>query len=481
MSQVHILKFGGTSVGSGERIRHVAQIIVSAASLSAEAFPVVVVSAMSGVTDSLLRIARLVCFGQKGSVTQELHALKQRHIQAATEAIMDSERREALLVDLEQHFHLLEEEIVWLPHFYQAQPYSADASPVAAWGERLSALLLAAAVEDVGVRATALREEIIITREQEQAEPAAFGVVIGADPLLEATRVHVALLLHPLLEQKIVPIIPGFIGRTSSGNVKTLGRGGSDLSATVIGAVLDECCEVVIFTDVDGVMSADPRLVGEQNVLLFPHLSYATASRLARLGAKVLHPQTLAPIIARRLPIQVRNTFRPYLQGTVIGPEEERECEATALVLQRHLAHITVESLLPDTPAGTAVMALACAMGEGVKPIAICSAFDQHLSFLVEEQEAQAAVAAFQQQGGWRVTCRDDLCACVCLGSDFSSVPSHSARAIDALARAGIELIAHGTTEFGMLLIVEGHEGEWALRCLHDALIAPLQLVAVGS
>lgn len=331
MCKIHILKFGGTSVGSGERIRHVAKIIASVATPSAEAFPVVVVSAMSGVTDSLLRIARLVCLNKKEAVTQAVHALKQRHIEAAREAIVDSERLKALLVDVERCCHMLEADIAQLPHFYQAQPYNADASPVAAWGERLSALLVAAAIQDVGTLATALREEVILTREQQHAEPAAFGVVIGSDPLLEATHAQATALLHPFLERGIVPVIPGFIGRTPSGNVKTLGRGGSDLSATVLGAVLDECREVAIYTDVDGVMSADPRLVGEQNVRLLPHLSYEAASRLARLGARVLHPQTLAPITARRLPVHVRNTFRPYLQGTVIGPEEERECEATAL------------------------------------------------------------------------------------------------------------------------------------------------------
>jgi aspartate kinase len=152
----------------------------------------------------------------------------------------------------------------------------------------------------------------------------AVGVVVGADPLPEATRLLVVALLHPLLRQGVVPVVPGFIGRTSSGRVKTLGRGGSDLSATVIGAVLDACIEVVIFTDVDGVLSADPCLVGEQHVRLLPRLSYAEASHLAHLGAKVLHPQTLAPLTACRLPARVRNTFRPYLQGTLIGPEEEQ-------------------------------------------------------------------------------------------------------------------------------------------------------------
>lgn len=324
MRKVCVLKFGGTSVGNGERIRHVARIIASVAHSSEGAFPVAVVSGLGGVTDALLAIARLSCTGKSESVTHALDELKQRHLEAATQALTDNERLRGVLVDLEQSFRLLEAEVALLPQCYQARPYSVDASPVAAWGERLSARLLAATLQDVGVQATALREEVIVLRDQHHSEPADFGVVIGLDPLLEETSVRTAALLHPLLERGVVPIVPGFIGRTSSGVVKTLGRGGSDLSATVIGAVLDECIGVTIFTDVDGVLNADPRLVGEEHVHLFPRLSYAEASHLARSGAKVLHPQTLAPIVARRLPVQVRNTFRLHLRGTMIGPEEER-------------------------------------------------------------------------------------------------------------------------------------------------------------
>ena len=327
MRKVRVLKFGGTSVGNGERIRHVARIIASVAHSSAGAFPVAVVSAMAGVTDALLAIARLSCTRKGEAVTHELDELKQRHIEAAMQALSDKERLGVVLVDPEQSFRLLEAEIALLPHCYQARPYAADASPVAAWGERLSARLLAAAVQDVGLPAIAIREEVIVLRDQHHPEPASFGVVIGSDPLLEATRVQAAAVLRPLLEREVVPIVPGFIGRTFSGVVKTLGRGGSDLSATVIGAVLDECIGVMIFTDVDGVCSADPRLVGEEQVRLFPRLSYAEASHLARSGAKVLHPQTLAPVMARRLPVQVRNTFRLHLQGTLIGPEEEQASE----------------------------------------------------------------------------------------------------------------------------------------------------------
>jgi len=480
VEKLRVFKFGGTSMGSGERIGHVARIIASAVLAEGEGFPVVVVSAMSGVTDALLGIARLVCLGKHEALTHALDQLKQRHIEAANQALTGDERLEAVLVSLQQSFRLLEADIARLPQFYQAYPYDADAAPVAAWGERLSALLLAAAIEEAGARAITMREEVIITSAEQHAEAARFGVVVGADPLLEATRKRVAALLHPLLHQGVVPVVPGFIGRTSSGMVKTLGRGGSDLSATVIGSVLDACSEVVIYTDVNGVLSADPRLIGAQHVRLLPRLSYAEASHLAGLGAKVLHPQTLAPLTSRRLPVQVRNTFRPYLQGTVIGPDEEQTSGAKALVLKEHLALITLEPLVTEKSL-TKRRALAVALDEGVRPVAVCSRFDRHLSLVIEEHELEAAVAAFEGDGVWYVSCRRSLSACACIGSGFLSGPRHQALAISALAHSGIELIAQSMTEYGLVLVVERQEGEQALRCLHDALIVPLRPASVSS
>ncbi len=136
----------------------------------------------------------------------------------------------------------------------------------------------------------------------------AASLVVGGDPLFEETRTNAQQLMRPLLDRKIVPIAAGFIGRTTTGVITTLGRNGSDYSASVIGAALD-CVEISIYTDVDGVLTADPRLV--MNTRLLPRLSYAEAARLSWFGAKVLHPRTLIPIAHRNIPVRVRNTFQP--------------------------------------------------------------------------------------------------------------------------------------------------------------------------
>lgn len=491
---VQVLKFGGTSVGSGERIRHVAGIIASYLKDGAEAFPVAVVSAMSGITDQLLCIARAAYTGQHGTWQAELAALKQRHIEAATEAIHGEEARVEILGDLATAFERLEQNIAdasrWADahvagkgdktdgEAYDPASWALHAAAISAWGERLSVLLVAAAGRDLGLRAVPIREEVIITSDVQHETLPSFGTVTGADPLPEPTRVSAQNLVLPWLEEGIVPVAPGFIGRTGHGIVTTLGRNGSDYSATVIGEALD-CVEVTIYTDVDGVLSADPRTVA--NARLLPHLSYAEAARLSWFGAKVLHPRTLIPVAHRNIPVRVRSTFRPHTRGTLIGPSQADHSEhngrsgATAITVRRNLALITVENTDLFGAAENAGQVFALAARAGAAPVAICSSSGQHLAFVVEEQAADSVVALLQHDmGSWRVRSLRGLAACACIGSGFTADPMSSARAITALARERIPVITQGASETGIILIVEERDSELALRSLHRDLIAPV-------
>ena len=485
-SQLQILKFGGTSVGNGERIRRVAQIIVNTFHNPEEAFPVVVVSAMAKVTDQLLRISTLVCTGELESSQHELKSLKQKHLDAADKAIHDSERRNILLQQLEQAFVSLEHDIAAL-HQVAESLLSQNASPeaknvlplataaVAAWGERLSVLLVATSVSDLGLPAAPVREEVIITDHPVlPGNVQAFGVAVSADPLPEETCKNARAIISPLLDQQIVPVAAGFIGRTLSGRATTLGRNGSDYSASVIGAALD-CVEITIYTDVDGVLTADPRQV--MNTRLLTSLSYAEAARLSWFGAKVLHPRTLIPIAHRNIPVRVRNTFHPALRGTLVGPEGRHKSGAAAITVRRHLALITVESTDLFGAPENAGQVFALAARAGAAPAAICSSSGHHLSFVVEESAAKSVVALLQQdmdRSAWRVRSRSGLAACACIGSGFTVDPMSPARAITALARERIHVITQGASELGITLIVEDADSERALRSLHRDLIAPV-------
>jgi aspartate kinase len=475
---LQVLKFGGTSVGSGERIRHVAHIIVNTVHNPAEALPVVVVSAMAKVTDQLLRIAGLIYDEEQEAAERELEALRQKHLEAMEKAVHQPQEREALRRDLEAAFALLEQDVASLRSYLASQkvrPTIRSASPyvaaLAAWGERLSVLLVAAAVVDIGGKAVPVREEIIVTDQFHNELTTPPGVTLGADPLPEQTRRKAQALVMPLLEQRIVPVAAGFIGCTPDGIVTTLGRNGSDYSAAVIGAALD-CEEVSIYTDVDGVLTADPRLV--TNARLLTKLSYAEAARLSWFGAKVLHPRTLIPLVPSSIPVRVRNTFRPEMRGTLVGPEGRQHSGATAITVRRSLALITMESTELFGAPENAGQVFALAARAGAAPVAICSSAGHHLSFLVEEKAAASVVALLQDMGNWRVRSRGGLAACACIGSGFTVDPMSAARAITALARERIPVITQGASELGITLIVEDSDSERALRCLHRDLIAPV-------
>jgi aspartate kinase len=490
---VQILKFGGTSVGSGERIRHVAGVIADHRRRAEEGFPVVVVSAMSGVTDQLLRMARAAFSGEEETWREELADLKQCHSQATEQAIRNDSARQALLDDLKAAFTRLEQDVNDatqcagpreevkgdVRHFFareqeedEGMDWASHAAAISAWGERLAVLLLAAACQDIGLRATPVREEVIITSPIQHETLTSIGTVIGADPLQEETRSSARKLILPLLEQGIVPVAPGFIGRTAHGDVVTLGRNGSDYSATIMGEALD-CVEVTIFTDVDGVLSADPRIVA--NARLLPHLSYAEAARLSWFGAKVLHPRTLIPVAHRNIPVRVRNTFHPHTRGTLVGPERHARSGAAAITVRRSLALITVENTDLFGAAENAGQVFALAARAGAAPVAICSSSGQHLSFVVEEQSAEPVVALLQHDmGSWRVRSRRGLAACACIGSGFTADPMSAARAITALARERIPVITQGASDTGIILVVEADDSEQAMRCLHRDLIAPV-------
>ena len=470
---VSVLKFGGTSVGSGERIRRVATIIADTVRDSETHFPLVVVSAMSGITDQLLRIARSACSPEDETWVEELVSLRQKHLEAAEQVTREGSEREQLLQDIELALGDLVQDVEALRKAAKAgQVVHLRTAAVASWGERLSILLVAAAACAIGVQAKPVKQEIIITSHPSHDPSQPFGVVVGADPLPEETRDNAHTLIDPLIQQRIVPIAAGFLGRTITGFVTTLGRNGSDYSATVIGAALD-CAEVSIYTDVDGVLTADPRLVA--NTRLLPALSYAEAARLSWFGAKVLHPRTLIPIAPRNIPVRVRNSFRPHIRGTLIGPDEGSG--AGAISVRRKLALITVESIDLFGAPENAGQVFALAARAGAAPVAICSSSGHHLSFVVDEQAAASVVSLLQHdmdESLWSVRYRRGLAACACIGSGFIADPMSPARAITALASERIPVITQGASELGITLIVDDKDSERALRCLHRDLIAPV-------
>jgi aspartokinase/homoserine dehydrogenase 1 len=301
--QLQIMKFGGTSVGDASAIQKVAEIVHAA---SRESDLVVVVSAMSGVTNQLLEAAKHAAIGDRAAVQAIFSQLRSRHRAAIRELIHSIPQRVRVNLQLEQILEQGERLCESAVALSQLTPATRDA--ISSLGERLSAPMVAAALQERGVPSGAIEATELIRTD------AGHG---SAEPHMAATRELCHARLRPLLQNGIVPVVTGFIGATAEGRLTTLGRGGSDYSAAILGAALD-ANEVTIWTDVDGLMTADPRLVPGASTIA--EISYREAAELARCGAKVLHPKTLSPVGESGIPIWIRNTFAPERRGTRITP-----------------------------------------------------------------------------------------------------------------------------------------------------------------
>jgi aspartate kinase len=294
---VLVLKFGGTSVKDAASIRRVAGIV------AAEPPPrVVVVSALAGVTDALLNLAAAGPTIPGNPPPRALDALLRRHI-AGAEMIRDRAARAALEHELYAIAGRVAATLESAPVRLSPRAYDE----VAAAGELWSSRLLAGVLRDRGVPSVWVDARQVVRTDRRHG---------NAAPNLRATGELTARLVRPCLDRGEVVVLGGFIGSDSTGVTTTLGRGGSDCSAAVLGACLD-AAQIQIWTDVDGVLTADPRVVPHARVV--PHLSYGEAHDLASAGAKVLHPGTIAPAVERGIPVRVRNSHRPQVPGTVVS------------------------------------------------------------------------------------------------------------------------------------------------------------------
>ncbi len=316
-----VMKFGGTSVGSVEAIEQAAGIVLEQAQKWERL--AVVVSAMSGVTDALTQGTLTSASGDLGTLRGIVADLRVRHYLAVDKLLcpepLDSARdapvegldpngeRAPLLASVDAYLDEFDAFCRSVCVLGEVTPRAMDA--ITSLGERINARILAALLRQRGARSEAVdATELIVTDDTFQ----------DAAPLMDATRAQVLARLAPLLDEGVVPIITGFIAATQSGVTTTLGRGGSDYSAAIVGDCLD-ADEVWTWTDVDGVMTADPRLVPDARVI--PTLSYGEVGELAYFGAKVLHPRTIRPVVERGIPLWVKNTFNPDCFGTCIVGE----------------------------------------------------------------------------------------------------------------------------------------------------------------
>jgi aspartate kinase len=300
-----VLKFGGTSVADSTAISRLIDIVRGVAERGGSP-PVVVVSAMSGITDQLLNLTARAERGDGAAAVAGVEEIARRHEQAVRELVAP-DRQASLLQELEAHLADLRAVLGAVATLREASARSMDV--IAAAGELLSSRLVAASLAHAGIPAAWVdARQAIVTN----------GDHTAAAPLMAETEAAVAGTITPHLDAGRVPVLGGFVGATPPGVTTTLGRGGSDFSAAIVGAAID-APEVQIWTDVDGMLTADPRVFNTP--LLVPELSFGEAFELAYFGAKVLHPNTILPAVQKNIPVRILNSRRPAGTGTVISAE----------------------------------------------------------------------------------------------------------------------------------------------------------------
>jgi aspartokinase/homoserine dehydrogenase 1 len=462
MNNLLVMKFGGTSMGSAERIRVAAAICTEE---KVQRPVLAVVSAMSGVTDLLLGTLRHAEADDAAGVESSIQSLADRHEKTCHELLREPARCDRAMAGLREliaDFRRIAHGMLMLG---DRPPRSVDEA--IAIGERLSALMIVEYLEASGIPARAINAAGVIVTD------AVFG---NATPIMEATRKKAAVMIEPLLAEGILPIVTGFNGATVDGRPTTLGRGGSDFSASILAAALD-ASELWIWTDVDGIMSADPRSVREARVL--DALTYNEAAELAYNGAKVLHPRTLAPLIERQIPVWSKNSFHLDHPGTRIVSTVQAAAGPRAVT---SIANVALVSIEPASAAvsGTRLMAraLEALADANAEVLALSSSsYRQSFCFLVRKEELAAVMKSLEADLALELThgylkpiaVDDNVGLLALVGEGMRGTPGLAGRLFQAISEQNVNIIAiaQGSSELTISIVVRRDGLERAIQAVH--------------
>ncbi len=459
-----VLKFGGTSVGSPEAFAHAADAVIGAREQDRQV--VVVTSAMSGVTDALIASAEAAEAGDLTSYQRSQSELLDRHREVAEVLVSDESERATLVQWFQDRLDELGRLCQSIAVLGELTPRGRDV--VSGLGERMSAPLLASVLRDRGVEARAVEATHLIVTDDRFGEAA---------PIMDATCKKARSALLPVLARGAVPVVTGFIGATERGIPTTLGRGGSDYSASILGACLG-AEEVQIWTDVNGVMTANPKTVPEARTL--PRLSYTEAAEMAYFGAKVLHPKTLLPAVEKRIPIRVLNTFNPDGPNTLITGEENSYGTVKAITSIENLSIVNVEGRGMMGVPGIAARTFGTVAREGVSVLMISQASsEQSICFVIPQKDSQRVVKSLEEEMTRELARRqidriysiDDIVILAVVGAGMRGTPGIAARLFGAMGSNNLNVIAiaQGSSEANISLVVARGDAEESIRQIHQA------------
>jgi aspartate kinase len=457
------MKFGGTSVGSGEHIRHVASLINNYLGKGYQM--VVVVSALKGVTDDLIEASEEARSGSRDHVYNLLQKTMEKHVAAARNAIKNKLIQEEVEQTLKTTLDELEKVLTGITYLGELTSKSKDY--VLSFGERMSTLIVWGTLRDLR-----LNVQYFTGKDAGIVTDSNFG---EARPMIKVTAHQVKQKIEPLLETGTIPVVTGYIAATQNGEITTLGRGGSDYTATIIAAAL-EADEVWVWTDVNGLMTSDPKIVPSAKVI--PELSFHEAIEMAIFGAKAMHPRALEPAMEKEIPVRIRNTFNLQNAGTLIVKEQKIKPKdvVKGITLIKNLALVNVSGAgMVGTP-GTAAKVFDILGKNNINVLMISqSASEANISFILQREVLEKAVSTLEITLLGRslireVTAEDDVCVIAVVGAGMKGTPGVAARIFGAVARGGVNMrmIAQGSSELNISFVVKETDGEKAVRAIHE-------------
>jgi aspartokinase/homoserine dehydrogenase 1 len=457
-----VVKFGGTSVGAVPQIDRAARIIQS----MKDSKPIAVLSAMGGVTDALLQAGEAAVSGQAHQRDDKLWEIRSRHDQAINELFKDRKAAVALQETERVLWEEIQKVFTGVSLLRELSPRSKDL--ISSFGERLIIPIFARYLVSLGVEAEPVdARELIITSEESEFLLVDF----------EETRKRCQKLTK-MVKGGIVPVVTGFICSTPGGQTTTLGRGGSDYSASIIGGSI-KANEIQIWTDVNGVMTADPRIVPNARVL--ERVSYKEAAEMSYFGAKVLHPQTIMPAVDEGIPIRIKNTFAPDMPGTLISAESPvHQYSVKTVTSITGMTLVSVEGRGMIGVPGVAGRVFTTTARNRISVLMFSQgSSEQHISLVVNRQDGEATLKALRREFEGEIERRridrisniTDIAIIALVGEGIKGVPGVAARAFSVFGAANINtlMIAQGSSELNLSIVVRQKDAPRAVQLIHEA------------
>ena len=457
------MKFGGTSVGDVPRLQEVVAIVQQ----FLDKQPVVVASAMSGVTNILLETSQRALERKTGEVNNAVAVLRDKHLFIANTLIQDYQRRAALIKEQQESIDELTNLYHGVSLLRELSPRSLDA--IASFGEILSCRQIAAIFQENGINAQFVDARTIIRTDNNFGEA-------SIDFAYSNTAINNA--ITPLVQKGIVPVVTGFIASTEDGITTTIGRSGSDYTGSVVGAAVNSE-EIWIWTDVDGVMTADPRFVKGAKVL--SEISYREAAEMSYFGAKVIHPKTMVPAIEKKIPIRIKNTFNPTHPGTLISAKSKSGNSAAKTVTSiDNLAIISIEGNgmigVPGV-SGRIFSALARAQ---VNVMMISQASSEHnVCFIVPQKDCHTGAKTLREEFSVDIAkkiiddvlVKEPVSIVAVVGEGMIGSKGIAGKTFDAVAKADVNVIAiaQGSSELNISFVVEQQDAKKTVQAVHNA------------